>query len=152
MGSELCIRDSGSIEPVVCHIIPLQRELFARRLLLAGGELLCDARHLFEAPRVLTWWRQEVLGDPIVSPGRQVHILLVSHGITVENGANEAVDSSEEAIFELFVGSSFGEGGEVVPDHFTPDSLVTACENSLKFRECLEPIPLQLVACVDEVW
>ena len=119
---------------------------------MLGVELLRDAEHLFEAPRVLARRRQKVLGDPVVPPGRQVDVLLVSRGVTVENGANEAIDRSEEAILELFVGSSFGEGGEVVPDHFTPDSLVTACENSLEFRECLEPVPLQLIACMDEVW
>ncbi len=102
--------------------------------------------------RVLARRRQEVFGDPIVSPRGHKDVLFVLGGVAVENGANKAIDSSEEAIFKLFFISSFGERGEVVPDYFTPGSLVTVRENSLNILECLGPIPLQLVASMDEVW
>jgi len=75
----------GSIEPVVRHVVPVQRELFARRLLLAGGELLRDAEHLFVAPRVLARRRQEILDDAMVAPGCEVDVLFVSGRVAVED-------------------------------------------------------------------
>ena len=39
---------------VVRHVVPLDRELVARRQRLAGGEELRDAKHLLKSVRVVT--------------------------------------------------------------------------------------------------
>jgi hypothetical protein len=142
----------GSIEPVVRHVVPLQRELFARRLLLAGGELLRDAEHLFVAPRVLARRRQEILDDAMVAPGCEVDVLFVSGRVAVEDRADEVRNGFEKGFFELLLARSLRERGEVVSDHLSPGSFVTACENHLKFREGLEPVPLELVSSLNEIW
>jgi hypothetical protein len=42
-----------AIVAMVRHVVPLQRELIARGGLLAGGQLLGDAKHLLKTSRVV---------------------------------------------------------------------------------------------------
>ncbi len=62
---------------MVCHVIPLDRELVARRRHLAGGEELHDAKHLLKSARVVAQRRQKILKDPVVSARGQIDVLEV---------------------------------------------------------------------------
>jgi hypothetical protein len=77
--------------------------------------------------------RQQVLLNTVVPSGRHIDILEVPGGVTVKGSADKVPDSTKKALLELVLTHCCRERSEVVSDHFTPGSFVTASENMIKF-------------------
>jgi hypothetical protein len=104
----------GAIGEVLRHIVPLHRELFARRRRLAVGE-----EHLLETTHVVAWRRQQVLLDLVVPVRGQIDILDVSGRLTIENSTDNKPNGSMKARFIVL---RFDDGalvGEVVAASFS---------------------------------
>jgi hypothetical protein len=139
----------GAIGAVVRHIVPLHRELFARRWRLAGGEELRDAEHLFKTARVVARRRQQILPDLVVPAWGQIDVLDVSGHLTIKDCADEEAHGAMEALFVFFDDSLVRE---VVFQDLSPGSFVTAFENILELGESLVPVPIQPRSGLDEIW
>jgi hypothetical protein len=142
----------GAIGAMVRHIVPLHRELFARRWRLARGKEFRDAEHLLETACVVAQRRQQVLSDLVVPARGQIDILDVSGRLTIKNSADKNAHGSIKAGFVVL---GFDDGalvGEVVSHHLPPGSFVAALENILELGESLVPVSIQLSSCLDEIW
>ena len=82
---------------MVRHVVPLDRELVARRGCFVGGEELRDAKHLFESVHVVAWCYQKVLEDPMGPARGQIDVLNVSGRLTIQNSADEKPDGFVKA-------------------------------------------------------